>query len=92
MSFESNTPQHIAECELSIRQLYTAKERLQLGTYGHDCDCEYCDREGEDAIEAVPEDVEKAEELFTEIQAYEATIKKLKAWQEFVDKKPSPLT
>ena len=69
--FEQSIPAQIDKVEKSISDLN--RERSDIN-WGHECDCEFCDRDGE---EADPEADEKAAEIDKKIAECRATIGRL---------------
>lgn len=75
MSFLEKVPVYISDLEHEIHDL--SMNRLDIN-WGHDCDCEYCDRSGE---EADPEADEKAEQIDKDIHERKRMIERLKRYQ-----------
>lgn len=67
---EDNAGKHMLELDDKITKLWRERSGLD---WGHDCDCEFCDRE-----EMPPEETEKrAAEIDLEIKEIEAAQKRL---------------
>lgn len=79
MSFEDKIPEHIKTVEENIKKLYQKKAALDWGDEGHECDCEFCDRQGEGETPPARGVEKKAKEIDEEIKAAEHTITSLKA-------------
>jgi hypothetical protein len=73
MSFLDKVPTYIVEIEDEITKLN--RKRLDID-WGHECDCEYCDRQNEGGEEAE----QLADEIDKDIHAKQSFIKKLKAY------------
>ncbi|QOH56226.1 hypothetical protein [Rhodococcus rhodochrous] len=70
-NFERNIPQHVQE----VREAIAAKHReIDHLDWGHECDCEYCDRDGEYGD---PEAETKAEALKEEIRSLKTLERRL---------------
>lgn len=64
--FEQNIPKMVDELDAKIEKLEWSKRDINV--YGHDCDCEYCDREGEGADENGEEKIAKIDQEIKDIQ------------------------
>lgn len=69
--FEDNIPHYIDDLKAEI--LKTSEEKHQLN-WGHECDCEFCDR-NEDMPEETYEEAVRLDEL---IKSYHTMIMRLK--------------
>lgn len=68
--FEDNAGKHMLELEDRITKLYRERSGLD---WGHECDCEFCDRD-----EDIPDGTqERADEIDKEIKEIEAAQKRL---------------
>lgn len=68
--FEDNAGKHMLQLEDKITALWRERHNLD---WGHECDCEFCDR-----VEDVPEETEKrAAEIDQEIKDIEAAQRRL---------------
>jgi len=84
-NFEKNLDSHIRELDAKIGVLYTEDHNLD---WGHDCDCDYCDRE-----EMPPEETEtRSAEIKKEIEEIENFKKVLIAHVERYKKTTGKLT
>ncbi len=72
MSFNDNVPQYAKALDDKISAL--GRERLFGIDWGHDCDCDFCDRDGE---EADTDAEKKASKIDGEIKQVELTMKRL---------------
>ncbi len=79
MSFEDRIPEHIKTVEENRKKLYQELGRIDWGSGGHDCDCDYCDREGEGASDPEPDAEKKEAKIKADIAAADHTIASLKA-------------
>ena len=75
MSFNSNVPLHSAALKDKIDALDREK-RFGIN-WGHECDCEFCDSDGDDAD---PDAEIKADKIDAEIKAAALTLKRLKRY------------
>lgn len=74
MAFIDKVPEYILQVEGEIVQL--SRDRMNID-WGHDCDCEYCDRR-----EDIPEEAEvEANQIDTSIKQDQRLIKSLKNYQ-----------
>lgn len=78
MSFATKVPEYIAQLEKEAQDL--RRDRFKIN-WGHDCDCEYCDREGDDAD---PEAEQKVEDIDASIKAKEMMVDRLKSYAELM--------
>lgn len=79
MSFETDIPKHIEVCNKKVKELVLNRLDIDFGSEGHECDCEYCDRNYEGASLGDPEANDKAAIIDQEIESLQHTIKSLKA-------------
>lgn len=70
--FEENIPNMVDELDKKIEKLHWSKRDVDV--YGHDCDCDFCDREGEGAD---PDGEEKIAKIDQEIAECELSRKRL---------------
>ena len=75
-AFEDSIPEKIAEVEKKMKAKWL--ERADIN-WGHDCDCEFCDKSGE---EPDPEAEKIAEEIDAFVNECKNTIKRLKTHAE----------
>lgn len=74
MSFLDILPKAIEDQEKVITDLWHKKRDIN---WGHECDCEYCDREGDDAD---PEAEEKDQAIEREIKEAETELRRMKRY------------
>jgi hypothetical protein len=77
--FEDAIPENIALLEKQIKAAYYKRANIN---WGHECECEYCDRNGEEAdpdAEAIAEDIE------VELKQLRLTIERLKRHKTLFD-------
>jgi hypothetical protein len=84
MSFLDKVPVYIEDLEVEISQLDDNRLNIE---WGHECDCEYCDRQGEGDDGAD----EQAEQIDKEIKAKQRMIKRLEAYAQMFDTPVSDL-
>jgi hypothetical protein len=77
-NFEKHIPEHIKSVETEIVKLKAEERTLDWGSDGHECDCDYCDRQGEGAKNGDPDVEKKAEKLDKKIDSAEHLIESLK--------------
>jgi hypothetical protein len=82
MSFLDKVPVYIKDIEGEIVQLN--KDRLSID-WGHECDCEYCDRQDE-LSEDADEQIDKIDKIDEEIDARHNLIKKLDTYKKMFNK------
>lgn len=79
MSFEDKIPQHIETVEEKLKKLYQDRASIDWGSEGHECDCDYCDRQGDEWRDADPDAQKKADAIDAEIAGAKHSIESLKA-------------
>jgi len=71
-NFEQSIPEQLVKLEKDLRA--KSLEKLDIN-WGHECDCEFCDRDGDDAD---PEADEKSAKIDQECKDIQAVINRLK--------------
>ena len=73
MSFLGNVPTYISNIEREVRQLEIDRRAIN---WGHECDCEYCDRQGEGGEAAE----DQADNIDRQIKENQRMIKRLQRY------------
>ncbi len=73
MSFLGNVPSYITQLEREVRQLEVDRRAID---WGHECDCEFCTRNGEGSDDAEVQ----ADAIDKQIKEHQRMIKRLRRY------------